>query len=75
MCFPLSIQIHHDIAWLPSLLPGERKAPRVQNHNSLILLQTRPVSMTKHNNIKSPGHSIFLDHLSSHGDIIVMSMC
>ena len=69
------IQPHNHITSLSALLSRERKAPRIQNDNSVLFFKIRSVRMAEHYNIRLPGLSLFPDILRIQRYIISMPVC
>ena len=57
MRLPEPVDLHHDKAGLPPLLPRKREAPRIDHRDPLLrqrLLDDRPVGVPEHRDVAAP---------------------
>ena len=74
MCFPFIVYIHHHIRRSFSLLPGIGQTARIHCNNSFFNFHDRSVWMSVKYNIHASTDRLFLNDLTVHGYIIIMSM-
>ena len=71
---PLPVQLHQDVGRLSSVLPGIRKASRVDQCHRAALVDKRTVGMSKHGDLHSPLFRLRAQPFQGKGHIVIMSV-